>query len=176
MSLNRTAVLGTVLSIGLIFAIPAGPAAARTAGKESFRGQIIAPARSGTRHVVSSIVVAEGVFAGFGKIVEVANRPRDPGNVSRDNLVFARGTIHIRNTSRAPHVSVNAQTCAIKVTIKQTTKVQGGTGKFRHASGTFTGTAHSWGVAARTPDGSCNMHADVLLDADAVSGQGTLSF
>ena len=28
----------------------------------------------------------------------------------------------------------------------------------------------------RNPDGSCNMQADLLLDADVVSGRGTLSF
>jgi hypothetical protein len=176
MSANAKAVLGTVLSIGVTFAVSPVPAAARTSGKESFRGQIIAPAKAGTRHAVSSIVVAEGVFTGAGKIVEVANRPGDPDDVSRDDLVFPGGTMHIRNTSQPPKVSADQQTCALTASIKQTTKVQGGTGKFRHASGTFTGTAHAWGVAARNPDGTCNMQADLLLDADAVAGRGTLSF
>ena len=54
--------------------------------------------------------------------------------------------------------------------------VQGGTRKFRHASGTFAGVVRAWGVAARKPDGSCNTQADLLLDADAVSGRGTLSY
>jgi hypothetical protein len=176
MSHNRTAVLGMVLSVGLALAIPVAPAGARTTGKESFRGQIIAPALRGTRHVVSTIIVTKGAFAGVGKIVEIAKRPGDPGNVSRDNLVFPGGTMHIRSTSQAPQFSINQQTCAIKATIRQKTKVQGGTGMFRHASGTFAGTVRAWGVAARTRNGSCNMHADLLLDADVVSGRGTLSF
>jgi hypothetical protein len=176
MSLNAKALLGTVLSIGVPLAISAVPARAATTGKESFRGQIIAPAKAGSRHVVSSIVVTEGVFNGVGKLVEVANRPGDPDDVSRDDLVFPGGTLHIRNTSRPPQVSADEKTCAITVAIRQTTKVEGGTGRFRHASGTFTGSVHTWGVAARNPDGTCNMQADLLLDADALSAQGTLSF
>lgn len=152
------------------------PAAARTTGKESFRGQIIAPAKSGTRHVVSSIIALKGVFTGVGKIVEVPNHSGDPANVSRDNLVFQTGTLHIRSTSRAPRISLDQRTCAVTALIKQTTKVQSGTRGFRHASGTFASTVRAWGVAARNPDGSCNPQADPLLDADAVSGQGTFSF
>jgi len=175
MSLSVKALVGTV-SVAMLFALSAGPAAARTTGKESFRGQIIAPAESGTRHVVSSIIVAEGVFTGVGRIVEVANKPGDPPNVTRDDLVYPVGTMHIRSMSRAPRISVNQQFCAVTASIKQTTKVLGGTGKFRHAAGTFTGGVRGWGVAARNADGTCNTQADLLLDADAVSGRGTLSF
>jgi hypothetical protein len=173
---NGRAALGTVLVIGTSLVVSAAPAAARTTGSESFRGQIIAPAKSGTRNVVSSIVVAQGVFTGVGKIVEVANRPGDPDNVSRDNLVFPSGTMHIRNTSQTPVFTMDPQTCAVTGRIKQTTRVQGGTRKFRHASGTFKGTVHAWGVAAHNPDGSCNQQAVLLLDADALSARGTLSF
>ncbi|UGS38394.1 hypothetical protein [Capillimicrobium parvum] len=60
--------------------------------------------------------------------------------------------------------------------IKQTGKIQGGTRKFRHATGTFKGTVRAYAVLARNPDGSCNQQADALLDADAFSGRGTLSF
>lgn len=170
-------VLGLALVIGFtLLAVAAIPAAARTTGKESFRGQIIAPDKSGTRHVVSSLIVSKGVFTGIGKIVEVPNQPGDPANVSRDNLVFPNGTLDIRNTSQAPKISLDPQTCAVTAVIKQTTKVQGGTRKFHHASGTFASTVRAWGIAARNPDGSCNPQADLLLDADAVSGQGTLSF
>jgi hypothetical protein len=84
--------------------------------------------------------------------------------------------MHIRNTSQPPRFSADQQTCALTASIKQTTKVQGGTGRFRHAAGTFTGTTRAWGVAARNPDGTCNMQADPLLDADAVAARGTLSF
>jgi hypothetical protein len=33
-----------------------------------------------------------------------------------------------------------------------------------------------WGVAARKPDGTCNQQADAILEVDAVSARGTLSF
>jgi hypothetical protein len=176
-------VLPMALAIGLTLAFAAVPAAARTTGTKSFRvtgtesfqGQIIAPAESGTRHVVSSIIVLKGVFTGVGKIVEVPNRSGDPGNLSRDNLVFPSGTLHIRNTSQPPKVSVDPHTCAVTAAIRQTTRAQGGTGAFRHASGTFASTVRAWGVATRNPDGSCNPQADPLLDADAVSARGTIS-
>ena len=175
-SIPNIKVLRVALATGLTLAVAAIPASAKTTGKESFRGQIIAPATSGTRHVASSIIDSEGVFTSVGKIVEVPNQPGDPANVSRDNLVFPAGTLHTRNTSQAPKISLDQQTCAVTAMIKQTTKVQGGTRKFRHATGTFASTVHAWGVAARNPDGSCNPQADLLLDADAVSGEGTLSF
>ena len=171
------ACLSVELAVWLTLAAAAAPAAARTSGKESFRGQIIAPARSGTRDVVSTIVVAKGVFRGDGKLVEVENRPGDPDNVTRDDLVFPQGTIHIRNASRgAPEFTVDPQTCTVTGRVKQTTKIQGGTRMFRHASGTLSGQVRGWSVAARNPDGSCNQQADALLEADAFSGRGTMSF
>lgn len=163
------------LAIGLTLAVAAGPAAAKTAATESFRGEIIAPAKSGSRHVAASIIVMKGAFTGVGTIVEVPNRPGDPGNVSRDNLVFPSGTLQIRNASQPPKISFDPKTCAITATIKQTTTVEDGTREFRHASGTFAGTVRAWGIAPRNPNGSCNSHADLLLDADAISARGTLS-
>jgi len=176
MSRNGRAALVTMLAIATPLTALAGPAAARTTGKASFRGQIIAPARAGSRTVVSSMIAFKGVFNGVGKIVEVPNRPGDPDTVSRDNLVFAAGTMHLVSTSQQPQVTLDTQTCAGTVRIKQTGKVQGGTRKFRHATGTFKGTVVVHAVLARNPDGSCNQQADALLDADVVSGRGTLSF
>ena len=172
---NVWAALGTALGIGLML-IATATAAARTTGKESFRGTIIAPAESGTRNVVSTFIVARGVFMGVGEIVEVGNRPRDPDNVTRDDLVFPSGTLHVRNMSQAPHFSVDQQSCAFTARVKQTTTIEGGTGRFRHASGTFTGGVRAWGVGARNPDGSCNQQADAVLEVDAVSALGRLSF
>jgi hypothetical protein len=154
-----TAALGIALALGLTCAIAASAAAARTTGK-----------------VVSTIIVAEGVFDGVGKIVEVDNRPGDPDNVTRDDLVFPQGTLHIRSTNQAPKFTLDPQTCQVPARVKQTTKIQGGTRKFRHASGTLKASVHGWGVAARNPDGTCNQQADFLLEADAVSARGTLSF
>src|SRR3954447_12083676 len=134
MSRNVRAALITMLAIGTPLTASAVPAAARTTGKASFRGQIVAPAQSGSRTVVSSMIAFKGVFNGVGKIVEVPNRPGDPDNVSRDNFVFARGTMHLVSTSQQPQISLDSQTCAGTVRIKQTGKVQGGTGEFRHAT------------------------------------------
>jgi hypothetical protein len=165
-----------VLAVGLTLVASVAPAAARTTGRESIRGTIVASAESGTRTVLSSLFVATGAFRGTGRDAEVANRPGDPENVSRDDLVFAGGRIHILNTNQPPTSSVNQQTCAVTARIKQTIKVQGGTGRFRHASGRFAGTLHGWGVAPRNPDGTCSQQAELLLEADVISMRGTLSF
>jgi hypothetical protein len=159
-----------------VIAMSAAQAAARVSGRESARGQIIAVARNGHRTVASSIIVLRGVFNGVGKIVEVPNRPGDPDNASRDNLVFAEGTLRIISFDKGqPQISLNSQTCVASVRIKQTTKITGGTRRFRHASGTFTSLVHAYTALARNPDGSCNTQADALLDGDALSGHGTMS-
>lgn len=176
MSRNARAALITMLAIATPLTALAVPAAAQTTGKASFRGQIIAPAQSGSRTVVSSMIAFKGVFNGVGKIIEVPNRPGDPDNVSRDNLVFAAGTMHLVSTSQEPQITLDPQTCAGTVHINQTGKVHGGTRKFRHATGTFKATVDAYAVLARNPDGSCNQQADALLDADVVSGRGTLAF
>src|SRR3954449_4284145 len=147
-----TAALGTLLAIGLTLVATLAPAAARTTGKQSFRGVIVASGESGTRTVVSTLIVARGVFTGDGRVVEVANRPGDPDNVSRDDLVFRRGRMHLvtRNNSFTP--SVNPQTCVVEVRIRQTQRIKGGTGAFRYAAGSFAGTLSGRGVAARNAD------------------------
>jgi hypothetical protein len=176
MSRRVRATLATVLGVGLTLGASVAPAAARITGKESVKGVIVASGESGTRTVVSSMIVARGVFTGVGRIVEVENRPGDPENVSRDDIVFARGTIHIRSTNQSFKVlSLNPQTCALRVRIKQTTKVEGGTAKFSHASGSFAGTINGWGVAARNPDGTCSQQLTAVLEVDVLSTRGTLS-
>jgi hypothetical protein len=170
------AALGIALGAGLPLAASVAPAAGRTSGRETIKGTIVASGASGARTVVSSLIVARGVFKGIGRDVEVANRPGDPENVVRDNLVFRTGTMHLRGVNKRPKFSVNAQTCAITARIKQTAKIQGGTGRFRHASGKFTGSVRGWGVAARNPDGTCSQQAELLLEVDVVSARGTFSF
>jgi hypothetical protein len=54
---------------------------------------------SGTRTDISSVAVARGVFDGVGRIVEIPARPGDPPNVSRDDLVYPEGTMHLVNTA-----------------------------------------------------------------------------
>jgi hypothetical protein len=71
------------------------PATARRSGAETFSGFIVASSASGTREVVSSAVVAKGAFDGIGRVVEIPSLPNDPGNVSRDDLVFPGGAMHL---------------------------------------------------------------------------------
>src|SRR3954447_18045863 len=159
-----TAALGTLLAIGLTLVATVAPAAARTTGKQSFRGVIVASGESGAPTGDATVIVARGVFTGDGGVVEVANRPGDPDNVSRDNLVFGRGTMHLVTTNKSVAPSVNPQTCATTVVIRQTQRIQRGTGAFRHAAGSFTGTLRGLGVAARNPDGTCSQQAALLLE------------
>jgi hypothetical protein len=167
--------IGTVLAVGLPLAASGAPAAARTTGNESFKGAIVTSGESGTRTVVSSVIAASGVFTGSGRVVEVDSRPGDPGNVNRDDLVFPQGTMHIRSTSQTPAMSLNPQTCVLTVRIKQATKIIGGTGRFRHATGTGMGTVRGWGVTARKPDGTCSQDAALLVEVDVIASRGTLS-
>jgi hypothetical protein len=143
--------LSAVLVVGLTLVASVAPAAARTTGRESFEGTIV---KDESGKVVSTLLVAKGVFTGTGRIVEVDNRPGDPENVNRDNLVFPQGAMHIRSTNKRPTMSLNQQTCVITFRVPQTNRIEGGTRRFRHASGTFAGTVRAWGVAARNPDGT----------------------
>jgi hypothetical protein len=170
------AAVGAVLIIGLGLATVPSPATARTTGRLSARGVIVASGASGARTVVNTLFVTRGVFAGVGRIVEVPSRPGDPENLDRDELVFPQGTMHLLTTSRQPQLSVDPQTCAVTVRISQTSRVRGGTRKFRRALGRFAGTVRGWGVAARAPDGSCSQTAPPLLEVDDITTRGTLSF
>jgi hypothetical protein len=170
-----TGALGTVLAVGLTLVASAGPAAARTTGKESFRVVLAASGESGARTVFSTLIAARGVFTGAGRIVEVANRRGDADNVSRDDLVFPQGKMHLVNTNKSVTTSVNSQNCAVRIRIRQAARVQGGTRKFRHAVGRFTGSVRARGVAPRNADGTCGLQGALLLEVDLVSGRGTLS-
>jgi len=165
--------LAAILAIGLTVLAPV--AAARTGDRQSFHGLIVASGDSGTRTVVDTLVVARGAVRGAGRVVEVANGPGDPENVSRDDLVFRRGSLHLVTTNISVTPSVNLQTCVVRVRIKQTQKIQGGTGAFRHAAGSFSGLLRGRGVAARNPDGSCAEQLPELLEVAAFSMRGTLS-
>jgi hypothetical protein len=150
---------------------------AGTTGRQLFAGTIVASGESGSRSVVNSVIFARGAFTGIGRIVEVENRPGDPENVSRDDLVFPQGRIHIVNTNRSVSQSVNPQTCAFTARVRQTTRVRGGTGRFRRASGRFSGTVRAWGVATRNADGTCSQTATLLLEVDVLPpARFTLSY
>lgn len=153
------------------------PAAAATSGSETFKGIIVTSGVSGTRTVITSVVIAKGAFSGVGRIVEVENLPTDPDTVSRDDLVFARGSMHLVTTPLGnPQPSVNPRSCVATLTVHQTGKIVGGTRQFTHASGSFTGTVTVRAVLARNPDGSCSFEQDPLHEVDLITATGTLSF
>jgi hypothetical protein len=157
---------------GLASTVPAGAAS----GAETFQGLIVASGASGTRTVVSSAIVARGVFTGAGRIVEIPDQPADPPNFSRDDLVFAAGTMHLVSTTTDIAFSIDPRSCVFSATLQQTSQIAGGTGMFANASGSGTATVQAHGIAARDPDGSCSQDRDALLDVDRISSAGTLSF
>lgn len=68
------------VSLGLLVAMLASlaasaPASAQTSGNESFSGVIVVSNATGERQLLSSSVVAKGVFTGAGKIVEIPSLP-----------------------------------------------------------------------------------------------------
>ena len=170
-----TVAVGMVLAVGLTLAASISPAAQRASGPESFRGVLVASGESGARTVISSLLVTRGVFTGAGTIVEVPNRPGDSDAVTRDDLVFPQGKMHLVSTNKSFNVIVDPKTCAVKVRIRQSGKIIGGTGKFRHARGAGTGGVSGRGVAARNPDGSCSQQGALILEVDLVFSHGTLS-
>jgi hypothetical protein len=173
-------VTGALLAAGTALAIsaaPAMPAAAATTGSETFSGTIVTSGLSGTRTVISSVIVFKGVFNGVGQIVEIPNLPSDPPNVSRDDLVFPEGTMHLVGTSgEVTSFSLNPHNCLFRLTVQQTGEIVGGTGEFAAAIGSFTGTATAHGLGARNPDGSCSESQPALHEVDMVAASGTLSF
>jgi len=174
--MNRlwSAVFGAFAAAAVILgATPASAAA--SSGHERFDGFLIASGASGSRDVVASAVVARGVFNGVGRIVEVDNLAGDPDNVSRDDLVFAAGTIHLVSTTIGADFSIDPATCVFKVTLQQTGTNEGGTGIFANLRSTFRGTVKAHGVLQRDPDGSCSQDQAALLDVDAVSAAGTIT-
>jgi hypothetical protein len=173
-------VTGALLAAGTALAIsakPAMPAAAATTGSETFSGTIVTSGLSGTRTVISSVIVFKGVFSGVGQIVEIPNLPSDPPNVSRDDLVFPEGTMHLVSMSRdVTSFSLNPHSCLFRLTVQQTGEIVGGTGEFAAAAGSFTGAVTGQGLGARNPDGSCSDRQAVLHEVDMVAASGTLSF
>ena len=172
-------VKGALLAAGIALAIsaaPAMPAAAATSGTETLSGIIVFVAGPGTnsRTVVSSVVRARGVFRGAGRVVEVA--PPDPAGVSRDDLVFRSGTMHVVSTPGSLSFSVNPQSCLFTGTQQFTWGVTGGTGQFDDATGSFTGTVSAVALLARNPDGSCSFTQFPRYEVDKFAESGTLSF
>jgi hypothetical protein len=168
-------VFGVLLVVGIAFGF-AAPATARTSGNETLDVVIVVRDVSGTRTVLGSVVIARGAFSGVGRIVEVENQPGDPDNVLRDDLVFRDGSMHLISTTLDFAVSVDPRSCIVSVTVQQSGRVVGGTGRFAAASGSFTGTLSGRGLAARNSDGSCSQEQALLFEVDKISETGTLSF
>jgi hypothetical protein len=167
---------GTALAISAASALPA---AAATSGSETLNGTIVTSGVSGTRTVISSVLIARGVFNGVGRIVELPSLPTDPANSSRDDLVFSEGTLHLLTTGGdITSLSLNPANCRFRPTVQhQIGQITGGTGQFAAATGTFpTNTATAEGLGARDPDGSCSMTLPALHEVDRLASSGTLSF
>ena len=173
-------VKGALLAAGTALAIsaaPAMPAAAATSGTETLSGIIVFAAGPDTnsRTVVSSVVLARGVFRGVGRVVERVLP--DPAGVSRDDLVFRSGTMHVVSTPGSSlSFSVNPHSCLFTGTQQFTWGVTGGTGQFDDATGSFTGTVSAVALLARNPDGSCSFTQFPRHEVDKFAVSGTLSF
>src|SRR5207237_1315674 len=113
MRCHRRGTLGAFVAVTATLVIAASaPGAARTSGSERFDGGLVASNASGKRTVAGSVIAMSGMFTGVGRIVERPNRPGDSAKVSRDDLVFAAGTLHIVNVDHGHmSLSVNRRTC-----------------------------------------------------------------
>jgi hypothetical protein len=160
----------------ILLAISPATAAAQTTGSETFDGFLIVSGASGSREVLASGIRARGVFNGVGRIVERENLPGDPDNVSRDDLVFPDGTMHIVNVTLDVSSDLNPISCIATFTVQQETSIEGGTGIFADATGSGTATVIGRAKAQRAPDGSCDMNQLPLFEHDKVTASGTLSF
>jgi hypothetical protein len=63
--------------------------------------------------------------------------------------------MHLVSTSSGATFTVDPRTCLFHASTQQNAHIEGGTGLFAHASGTFTGTVSPEGLLPRNPDGSC---------------------
>jgi hypothetical protein len=162
--------------MGLVVSILAHWAGAAT-GTEQFTGFLIATGLSGDRSVLATSLQASGVFNGHGRIVEVDSQPGDPDNVDRDDLVFAAGTMHLISTTLDdPEPNVDPRSCRLTLHLDQTGEIDGGTGRFAHATGSFVGTVDVTALLQRQPDGTCDLTRPPVIDHDDVAATGTLAF
>jgi hypothetical protein len=170
---RQLAVVLCAVAVALAVFVPMGMAAS---GQESFNGLIVASGRTGERDVLSSVVIARGVFNGTGRIVEIAALPGDPDNLERDDIVFAGGTLHLLSTDVDASFNLDSRSCRFDVVVTQTGEIVGGTGMFANASGSSEATVHARGLLARNPDRSCSFDQAPATELDTISSSGTLSF
>ena len=172
--MGRQARIGlcALLAVGVIVVPTSAAAVAERSGSEQIDGGLV---RAQDR-VVGTAIAARGMFNGVGRIVERPNRPGDSNKVSRDDLVFAEGAFHIVNVNRHVSMKVNRRACVLSYEAHQTNTIEGGTGRFAHASGRFTATVTASAAARRKPDGSCDLRHPPLTEVDTISGTGKLLF
>jgi tetratricopeptide (TPR) repeat protein len=95
--------------------------------------------------------------------------------VSRDDLVFREGTLHISVVNGDFNFSLNPRTCVFSASIQQTGAVEGGTGRYAAAAGSFTGSVTARGVLRRTSDGTCSQDHAPVIEVDTLTADGSLS-
>jgi hypothetical protein len=175
--MRRITLAGCTLVSTVALLAPAVPAfGAGGSGNERFSGYLVATGTgSNPRHIERTQIVARGVVNAIGHIVEIPNRPTDSDNVTRDDLVFSTGTMHLKNINKSFRVHIDPQTCLLTVSISQVGTITGGTGRFAHAGGHFQGSVSGWGVAARGKNGACSTTKALVLEVDVVSAHGTLT-
>jgi hypothetical protein len=165
-----------VTVVVMLVTVSSASAVTLTSGSQTFNGGLVISSKAGKRKVIGSVIAASGVFTGVGRIVERPNHPGEGGNISRDDLVFAAGTIHIVNRARGMSLALDRGTCTARFKARQTTTVDGGTGKFAGATGTFAATVNGSGASRRKPDGRCNLQQGPAAEIDVVAAKGTLTF
>jgi hypothetical protein len=90
--------------------------------------------------------------------------------------VFAAGTLHIVNLNGHASFAVDRKTCAAKFKVPQTITIDGGTGRFAGATGSFAGSVSGSGIASRKTDGSCDQERPPIVEIDTITGTGKLTF
>ena len=174
---NRLFIAATVvLALLGIWSTPAMAAPIPVTGSERLDAVIVKSDPSGAGLRVVTRVVAEGVFSGIGQVVERDNEPGDADNVTRDDLVFTEGIIHIFSENLDVAFSLDDRTCSFTVTALQATTIDGGTGQFATAVGRFDSTVRARGVFARNSDRSCDLETwQPIIEVDLVKATGTLT-
>jgi hypothetical protein len=151
--------------IGALASLAVAPAAAQaqTTGPETFSGTTV---RVGGASITSSLV-AQGVFTGTGRIEET------PGG---EDLVFDAGTVHGVAGAEQRSFTFDPTTCVFNRVVRRVVTVDGGTGQFADATGSYRETISGWGTLSRAITGACAPEAPPLHEIDVSRATGTLSF
>jgi hypothetical protein len=107
---------------------------AQTTGSETFHGVLVVSGAAGTRDLVSSVIVAHGVFTGLASSSSARACPGTPGT-SIETISFSPdGVLHIVNETLDASFEINPRSCIGRFTAEQATTVEGGTGRFAGAT------------------------------------------